>query len=101
MDIKGNKQVCVIGDYLNRVAFGGNGLGQTLKIGANKFRIVGVLAAKVSDPDMFARIFSFSLSMCSCSCFLMRVVRVLVIMDTTSIAMPENRFSGRVKLKAK
>ena len=52
MDIKDNKQVCVIGDYLNRVAFGGNGLGQTLKIGANKFRIVGVLAAKVSDPDM-------------------------------------------------
>ena len=52
MDIKDNKQVCVIGDYLNRVAFGGNGLGQTLKIGANKFRIVGVLAAKVSDQDM-------------------------------------------------
>ena len=52
MDIKDNKQVCVIGDYLNRVAFGGNSLGQTLKIGANKFRIVGVLAAKVSDPDM-------------------------------------------------
>ena len=52
MDIADNKQVCVIGDYLNRVGFGGNGLGQTLKIGANKFRIVGVLAAKVSDPDM-------------------------------------------------
>ena len=52
MDMKDNKHVCVIGDYLNRVAFGGNGLGQTLKIGANKFRIVGVLAAKVSDPDM-------------------------------------------------
>ena len=52
MDIKDNKQVCIIGDYLNRVAFGGNGVGQTLKIGANKFRIVGVLAAKVSDPDM-------------------------------------------------
>ena len=52
MDIKDNKQVCVIGAYLNRVGFGGNGLGQTLKIGANKFRIVGVLAAKVSDPDM-------------------------------------------------
>ncbi len=32
-------------------SLGGNGLGQTLKIGANKFRIVGVLAAKVSDPD--------------------------------------------------
>ena len=52
MDIKDNKQVCIIGDYLNRVAFGGNGVGQTLKIGANKFRIVGVLSAKVSDPDM-------------------------------------------------
>ena len=52
MDIKDNKQVCVIGDYLNRVAFGGNGVGQTLKVGANKFRIVGVLAAKVSDPSL-------------------------------------------------
>ena len=52
MDIKDNKQVCVIGDYLNRVGFGGNGLGQTLKIGAYKFRIVGVLGAKVSDSEM-------------------------------------------------
>ena len=52
MDMKDNKQVCVIGDYLNRVAFGGNGVGQTLKIGANKFRVVGVLSAKVSDPTM-------------------------------------------------
>ena len=52
MDMKDNKQVCIIGDYLNRVAFGGNGLGQTLKIGANKFRVVGVLSAKVSDPAM-------------------------------------------------
>ena len=52
MDIKDNKHVCVIGDYLNRVGFGGNGLGQTLKIGANKFRIVGVLGAKVSNAEM-------------------------------------------------
>ena len=52
MDMKDNKQICVIGDYINRVAFGGNGLGQTLKIGANKFRIVGVLSAKVSDQTM-------------------------------------------------
>ena len=51
MDMKDNKHVCVIGDYLNRVAFGGNGLGQTLKIGANKFRIVGVLKAKISNHD--------------------------------------------------
>ena len=52
MDMQDNKQVCIIGDYLNRVAFGGNGVGQTLKIGANKFRVVGVLSAKVSDPTM-------------------------------------------------
>ena len=51
MDMQDNKQVCIIGDYLNRVAFGGNGVGQTLKIGANKFRIVGVLKAKISNPD--------------------------------------------------
>ena len=52
MDIKDNKQVCVVGDYINRVAFGGNAVGQTLKVGANKFLVVGVLAAKVSDADM-------------------------------------------------
>ena len=51
MDIADNKQVCVIGDYLNRVAYGGNAVGQTIKIGTNKFRIVGVLAAKVSDLE--------------------------------------------------
>ena len=52
MDIKDNKQVCVIGDYLNRVAYGGNAVGQTIKLGAYKFRIVGVLSAKVNDPSM-------------------------------------------------
>ena len=52
MDIKDNKQVCIVGDYINRVAFGGNAVGQTLKIGVNKFLVVGVLAAKVSDKEM-------------------------------------------------
>ena len=52
MDITDNKQICVIGDYINRTAYGGNAVGQTIKLGAYKFRIVGVLAAKVSDPDM-------------------------------------------------
>ena len=33
MDIKDNKQVCVIGDFINRTAFGGNGGGQTIKLG--------------------------------------------------------------------
>ena len=52
MDVMDNKQVCVIGDYLNRVAYGGNAVGQTIKLGAYKFRIVGVLAPKVNDPSM-------------------------------------------------
>ena len=46
MDMKDDKQVCVIGDYINRTAFGGNGMGKTIKLGPYKFRIVGVLNAK-------------------------------------------------------
>ena len=52
MDMKDNKQVCVIGDYLNRVAYGGRGVGQTIKLGSYKFRIVGVLNAKVNNTSM-------------------------------------------------
>ena len=52
MDVKDDKQVCVIGDYLNRVAYGGRGVGQTIKLGAYKFRIVGVLNAKVNNTSM-------------------------------------------------
>ena len=52
MDMKDNKQVCVIGDYLNRVAYGGRGVGQTIKLGPYKFRIVGVLNAKVNNTSM-------------------------------------------------
>ena len=55
----------------------------------------------LSARSRLARIFSVSLSIRSCSCSLIRVVRVLVMMETTSITSPENRFSGRVKLKAK
>jgi len=51
MDIEDNKQICVIGDYINRTAYGGNAVGQTIKLGPYKFRIVGVLKAKISNPD--------------------------------------------------
>ena len=51
MDIADNKQICVIGDYINRTAYGGNAVGQTIKLGPYKFRIVGVLKAKISNPD--------------------------------------------------
>ena len=52
MDIADNKQICVIGDYINRTAYGGNAVGQTIKLGAYKFRIVGVLNAKVNNTSM-------------------------------------------------
>ena len=51
VDLENNKKVCVVGAYLNRVAYGGNALGQTIKIGAAKYTIVGVLEAKVTDLD--------------------------------------------------
>ena len=37
--------------YMDRTAYGGNAVGQTIKLGAYKFRIVGVLKAKISNPD--------------------------------------------------
>ena len=51
VDLENNKKVCVVGAYLNRVAYGGNALGQTIKIGATKYAIVGVLEAKVTDLE--------------------------------------------------
>ena len=45
-DLMDNKNICVIGDYVDRKIFGGNGLGSTLKVGANEFRIVGVLEGR-------------------------------------------------------
>ena len=62
--------------------------------------VSGVRRSWETARKRFARIFSVSLSIRSCSCFLTRVVRVLVMMDTTSITAPENRSSGRVKLNA-
>ena len=63
--------------------------------------VSGVRRSWETARRRLARIFSVSLSIRSCSCFLMRVVRVLVMKDTTSITTPEKIFSGMVKLKAK
>ena len=51
VDLENNKKVCVVGAYLNRVAYGGNALGQSIKIGTAKYTIVGVLEAKVTDLE--------------------------------------------------
>ena len=49
VDISDNKKVCVVGDYIARMGYGGNAIGQTIKIGSEQFTIVGVLEASVSS----------------------------------------------------
>ena len=49
VDIDDNKKVCVVGAYIDRVGYGGNALGQTIKVGADQYTIVGVLEAQVRD----------------------------------------------------
>ena len=51
VDLENNKKVCVVGAYINRVAYGGNAVGQTIKIGSTRYTIVGVLEAKVTDLE--------------------------------------------------
>ncbi len=49
LDMDDNKKVCVVGAFIERVGYGGNALGQTIKVGADQYTIVGVLEARVSD----------------------------------------------------
>lgn len=51
VDISQRKYVCVIGEYLNQTYYNGNAVGQTIKIGANKFTIVGVLTQQADDLE--------------------------------------------------
>ena len=51
MDIMGRKKVCVVGQYLNMAYFGGNVVGQTLKLNGTTFTVVGVMAQKDSQME--------------------------------------------------
>ena len=51
MDVANRKKVCVIGQYLNMAYFGGNAVGQTIKLGQNTLTIVGVMAQKAEDLE--------------------------------------------------
>ena len=51
MDMTDRKKVCVVGQYLNQAYFGGNAVGQTLKINGNTFTIVGVMAQEGSELE--------------------------------------------------
>ena len=43
-DTAGRTKVCVIGAYLNQAYFGGNAVGQSLRVGGQSLKVVGVLA---------------------------------------------------------
>lgn len=51
MDVANRGKVCVVGQYVNLAYFGGNAVGQTLKLNGTTFTIVGVMAAETSDLE--------------------------------------------------
>ena len=51
MDILDRKKVCVVGSYVSQSCFGGNAVGQTLKVGATKLTIVGVMAQEAEEME--------------------------------------------------
>ena len=42
VDMDANKKVCMVGDYISRVGYSGNAIGQSIKIGREWYTIVGV-----------------------------------------------------------
>ena len=51
VDMNARKKVCIVGQYLNMAYFGGNAVGQTLKINGTTFTVVGVMAQKDTDLE--------------------------------------------------
>ena len=50
-DIAMRSKVCVVGAYVDQAYFGGNAVGQTLKINGTTFTVVGVMAQKDSQLE--------------------------------------------------
>ena len=50
-DMATRAKVCVIGAYLNQAYFGGNAVGQTLRVGGQSLTVVGVLAQQDEDLE--------------------------------------------------
>ena len=50
VDISARKNVCVVGHYISDTYYGGNAVGQTIKVGASKLTIVGVLN-QIADTE--------------------------------------------------
>ena len=52
MDIVNRKKVCVVGSYVAQTCFGGNAVGQSLKVGGTTFSIVGVMAQEAEQMEL-------------------------------------------------
>ena len=44
LDVTRRSTVCVIGEYINQTAFGGDGLGKSIQIGGVPYTVVGILS---------------------------------------------------------
>ncbi len=51
VDILDRKKVCVVGSYVAQTYYGGNAIGQTLKVNGTTFRIVGVMAQEADEME--------------------------------------------------
>ena len=50
-DIATRTKVCVVGAYLDQAYFGGNSVGQTLRVGGQSLTIVGVMEQQSDELD--------------------------------------------------
>ena len=51
MDIADRKDVCVVGCYVNDTYYAGRAVGDTIRIGGDKFAIVGVMEQEADEPE--------------------------------------------------
>ena len=51
MDIADRKSVCVVGSWIDSEYYGGEALGETIRVGGTKLRIVGVMAQEDDEPE--------------------------------------------------
>lgn len=51
VDIAGRKKVCVVGQYLNMAYFGGDAIGQAIRVNGTSFTVVGIMSQKGSELE--------------------------------------------------
>ena len=51
LDIADRKSVCVVGSWIDSEYYGGEAVGETIRVGGVQLRIVGVMAQEDDEPD--------------------------------------------------